>query len=73
MLWGTRVAGLWIVAGGGRGEQRIGPRGPGQGQPRRQVRETEVQMVCGSHVRGRNVSLGAREGARAQIRVWRAS
>ena len=43
-------------------EQRFGSRG-----------DTEMQAVCGSHLRARTVSasLGAREGASAQIRVWR--
>ena len=43
-------------------EQRFGPRG-----------DTEVQAVCGLHVRARTVRLSgrARERARAQIRVWR--
>ena len=60
----TRVDGLWIVAGGGTEEQRIGAasRGGATGPAASaQGRETEVQIVCGSHVRGlaQCVSRGA--------------
>ena len=60
VVWGSRSGCGWSTV-------VYRPRGGAmQGQPPRR-RETEAQVVCGSHIQDRTVLRGAGEGARAQV------